>query len=76
MSKKLVAYFSASGVTEAVAKNLAQAAEADLYKIQPAIPYTAADLDWINKKKPQLFGDERSFFSPGDHERGYGCRQL
>ena len=36
MSKKLVAYFSASGVTEAVAKNLAQAAEADLYKIQPA----------------------------------------
>lgn len=50
MSKKLVAYFSASGVTEAVAKNLAQAAEADLYKIQPAIPYTAADLDWMNKK--------------------------
>ena len=50
MSQKLVAYFSASGVTEAVAKNLAQAAEADLYKIQPAIPYTAADLDWMNKK--------------------------
>ena len=50
MSKKLVAYFSASGVTEAVAKKLAQAAEADLYKIQPAIPYTAADLDWMNKK--------------------------
>lgn len=55
MSKKLVAYFSASGVTEAVAKNLAQAAEADLYKIQPAIPYTAADLDWMNKKAAALW---------------------
>lgn len=50
MSKILVAYFSASGTTAAVAKNLAQAAEADLYEIKPEVPYTKADLDWMDKK--------------------------
>lgn len=50
MSKKLVAYFSTSGVTEKVAKKLAKAAEADLFEIKPEVPYTAADLDWTNKK--------------------------
>ena len=49
MSKKLVAYFSASGVTAKVADTLAKAAGADLYEIKPAIPYTEADLDWRNK---------------------------
>lgn len=48
MHKKLVAYFSASGVTAAVAKQLAQAADADLFEIKPETPYTAADLDWTN----------------------------
>lgn len=47
--KVLVAYFSATGTTEAVAKTLAQAAKADLYEITPEKPYTAADLDWTNK---------------------------
>ena len=46
MSKKLVAYFSASGVTSAVAKDLAEAAGADLFEIKPAVPYTRADLNW------------------------------
>ena len=46
MSKKLVAYFSASGVTENVAKMLAEAADADLYEIKPKMPYTQADLNW------------------------------
>lgn len=50
MSKKLVAYFSASGTTAAVAKELAEAVGADLYEIAPAVPYTNADLDWTNKK--------------------------
>lgn len=50
MSKTLVAYFSASGVTARAAKSLAGAAGADLYEIRPAIPYTSADLDWTNKK--------------------------
>lgn len=50
MSRKLVAYFSASGVTKAVAERLAKAAGADLFEIRPAVPYTRADLDWTNKK--------------------------
>ena len=50
MSKKLVAYFSASGTTAKVAKTLAEAAGADLYEIKPAVPYTRADLNWMDKK--------------------------
>lgn len=50
MSKKLVAYFSASGNTARLAKDLAKAAEADLYEIRPAVPYTSADLNWQNKQ--------------------------
>ena len=46
MGKKLVAYFSASGITARVAKTLAEAASADLYEIQPETPYSKADLDW------------------------------
>lgn len=49
MSKKLVAYFSASGVTAKTAKTLAKAAGADLYEIKPEIPYTNADLNWMDK---------------------------
>lgn len=50
MSKKLVAYFSATGTTANVAKNLAAAAEADLYEIKPAVPYTKEDLNWMDKQ--------------------------
>jgi len=50
MRKKLVAYFSASGKTAALAKTLAQASDADLYEIKPAEPYTSADLNWQNKQ--------------------------
>ena len=50
MSKKLVAYFSASGVTASLAKNLAAAIGADLFEIEPVIRYGKADLDWTNKK--------------------------
>ena len=49
MSKKLVAYFSASGVTADAAKKIAQAANADLYEICPEVSYTAADLNWQDK---------------------------
>ena len=48
--KTLVAYFSASGVTANVAKLLAEAAGADLFEIKPAVPYTNADLNWMDKK--------------------------
>ena len=50
MSKTLVAYFSASGVTARVAKDVADAAGADLYEIRPAQPYSPGDLDWMDKK--------------------------
>ena len=48
MSRVLVAYFSASGVTGSVAKKLAEATGADLYEIRPAVKYTSADLNWNN----------------------------
>ena len=50
MSKKLVAYFSASGVTANAAKMVAEAAKADLFEIKPAVPYTKDDLNWMNKQ--------------------------
>lgn len=50
MSKVLVAYFSASGVTKKVAERLAAETGADLFKILPEPPYTNADLDWQDKK--------------------------
>lgn len=50
MSKRLVAYFSASGVTKAAAERLAAAAGADIFEIKPVQPYTAADLNWMDKQ--------------------------
>lgn len=50
MEKKiLVTYFSCSGVTARVAQKLAEAANADLFEIRPAEPYTAADLNWTDQ---------------------------
>ena len=46
MSKALVAYFSASGVTADAAKKIAEIANAALYEIRPEVPYTQADLNW------------------------------
>ena len=60
MSKKLVAYFSASGNTAVLAKKLANAAGADIYEIKPAIPYTNADLNWQDKQS-------RSSLEMSDH---------
>lgn len=48
MSKILVAYFSAGGVTRKVAEELAKIKRADLFEIRPERRYTAADLDWEN----------------------------
>ena len=50
MKTVLIAYFSASGVTEGVAKQLAEVTGGDLHKIQPEQPYTDADLDWRDKQ--------------------------
>ena len=64
MSKKLVAYFSASGVTAAAAKTLAEAANADLYKIKPAVPYTKADLNWMDKQSRSSLEMQNKTFRP------------
>lgn len=49
MSKTLVAYFSATGITKAVAKDIAEIVKGDIYEIKPEIPYTNADLNWMDK---------------------------
>lgn len=49
MSKKLVAYFSASGVTRLAAGKLAEAAKADLYEIKPQALYSDTDLNWLDQ---------------------------
>ena len=50
MGKTLVAYFSASGVTKKLAQTLADAIGADLFEIEPKVPYTRADLNWMDKQ--------------------------
>ena len=70
MSKPLVAYFSASGVTAHAAKVLAQSAGADLYEIRPATPYTQADLNWMDKKSRSSVEMNHRAFRPelADHD--------
>lgn len=46
----LVAYFSATGTTARAAKALAEAVGGELYEIRPAVPYTSADLNWMDKR--------------------------
>ena len=50
MSRKLVAYFSVSGVTAKVAQEIAAVEAADCFEIKPEAPYTKEDLDWTNKQ--------------------------
>ena len=50
MSKVLVSYFSASGVTANVARNIANITGADTFEIKPKVPYTSADLNWMDKQ--------------------------
>ena len=50
MRRILVAYFSAGGTTRRAAEEIARAVDGDLCEIVPAQPYTAADLDWTDRK--------------------------
>jgi flavodoxin len=50
MAKELVAYFSATGTTAKVARDLAEAIGADLFEIAPEAPYTSGDLNWNNRQ--------------------------
>ena len=69
MSKKLVAYFSASGTTAKVAQALAEATGADLYEIKPAVPYTKADLNWMDKKARSTIEMNDKSFRPAIADR-------
>ncbi len=63
--KALVAYFSASGVTAALAKRLAEAVGADVFEIRPVTPYTKADLDWTDhKSRSSVEMNDKSFRPP------------
>lgn len=50
MNNTLVVYFSATGHTAKVAKALSELFKADLHEILPLVPYTKADLNWLNRK--------------------------
>ena len=65
MSKILVSYFSASGVTKRVAEEIANAVEGDLFEIEPVEKYTDADLNWMDKKsRSTIEMNDRSFRPP------------
>ena len=64
MSKKLVAYFSATGRTAKVAKLLAEAIGADIHEIKPKEPYTRADLNWMNRKSRSSIEMNNKAFRP------------
>lgn len=65
MSKILVSYFSASGVTKGVAVRIATAVEGDLFEIEPVDKYTNADLDWTNKQsRSTIEMNDKSFRPP------------
>lgn len=62
--KKLVAYFSASGVTKSIAETLAKEIGADLFEIEPKEAYTKADLDWTNSSSRSTVEMKNKSFRP------------
>lgn len=64
MSKKLVAYFSASGVTKKVAEKISNIINGDLVEIEPVTRYTRADLNWNDKKSRSSIEMEDKFYRP------------
>ncbi len=64
MSKVLVAYFSASGITKGVAEQLANVVKGDLYEIIPEKPYTKADLNWMDKNSRSSIEMKDKSFRP------------
>ena len=78
MSKTLIAYFSASGVTAAVAKTLADAAGADLYESRPETPYSGADLNWndVKARSSVEMSDPSSRPAMADHAVNMGAYDV
>ena len=64
MSKKLIAYFSCSGVTKSVAENLAEVTNGDIYEIMPKEAYTNADLNWMDKSSRSTLESKNNLSRP------------
>ena len=64
MSKILVTYFSASGVTAKVAQNIADSIGADIFEIKPKVAYTSEDLNWMNKQSRSSVEMNNKSFRP------------
>ena len=69
MSKSLVAYFSASGVTKKVAERLNEVVQGNLFEIVPEQPYTSADLNWTNSKSRSSVEMNDKSFRPAVKEK-------
>ena len=76
MGKTLVAYFSASGVTKKLAQTLADAIGADLFAIEPKVPYTKADLNWMDKQSRSTIEMQNPASRPEIARDGAGFRKL
>ena len=76
MSKKLVAYFSASGTTARLAETLAEAIGADIFEIKPEVPYTKADLNWMDKKSRSTTEMNDLSFRPAIADRNAGVENY
>lgn len=64
MSKVLVSFFSASGVTKKVAEKIENAINCDLFEIEPIEKYTENDLDWTNKESRSTVEMNNKSFRP------------
>lgn len=64
MSKKLVAYFSASGITKGVAEKIAKSANADIFEIVPVQLYSKADLNWMDSNSRSSVEMKNKSFRP------------
>ena len=64
MSKTLVSYFSASGVTRKIGEEIAKALDGDLFEIEPVEKYTSEDLDWTNKQSRSTIEMNNKSFRP------------
>lgn len=71
MSNKIVAYFSASGVTKKVAQKISESIGSDIFEITPQELYTKEDLDWTNKQSRSSVEMQNKSFRPAIKETIY-----
>jgi len=69
MSRKLVAYFSVTGITARVAERLSETIGADIYSIEPEVPYTRKDVEWRNPRSRSALEQKDVSFRPEIEEK-------